>query len=597
MTDEVQAIVDSELLVLLRRCVARPQTIEEKALGSFVSTYTAPKSDMGALAHLKDLLNSVGCMNTRDDVCVALGKSLYSKTCTLFSVYDGPEEKHTNHWRFHISNGTLFLPDLAYYKGSVVGGKHHYISYKSALEATGILLGYAGLGEFADYEAEYAVHIESGYDDDTKVYTGKELENAYSAINWSALWGAYGLDDAEWKHMRFVVDAPSWLRHVNHMMRTYTVDQWRTLFRAVHIVCFFSLLPAKYRKELEDVNEALYGLHDSEMGGDMRLLGLVKQAMALELSRAYKRVVESPTFRNEIRKFVESIQRSAMRRIADLTWMKSATKSTAIEKLQKLHLGVLYPVQAFDYVSPKLGENSLENIIETGRANSKMSLRRVRKKLTSQIWDNPVFMVNAFYLATGNRFVLPAAIVREPFYSRNNSIGANYGALGCVIGHEIIHAFDENGKEYDAHGNLRNWWTPTDNRTFNRQTRALEKLYNKDRLLGRHIDGSQTLSENIADLGGMAIALDALKVQLELQKASTDVRKRELREFFVAYATSWREKARREKQQVNLVVDVHSPAKYRVNNIVRHFQEWYDAFDVRESDDLYLDPRERITIF
>jgi predicted metalloendopeptidase len=277
--------------------------------------------------------------------------------------------------------------------------------------------------------------------------------------------------------------------------------------------------------------------------------------------------------------------------------MRPTTKSTAIEKLQKLHLGVLYPVQAFDYTAPKLGENLLENICLVGEDDSHMSLRRVRKKLTSQIWDNPVFMVNAFYLAPGNRFVLPAAIVRSPFYARNNSIGANYGALGCVIGHEIIHAFDENGKGYDAHGNMRNWWTPADNRVYNKQTRALEKLYNKERLLGRHIDGSQTLSENIADLGGMAIALDALKYELNNKKVSETVRKRELREFFGAYATSWREKARREKQEVNLVVDVHSPAKYRVNNIVRHFQEWYDVFDIREGDDLYLEPVNRITIF
>lgn len=211
--------------------------------------------------------------------------------------------------------------------------------------------------------------------------------------------------------------------------------------------------------------------------------------------------------------------------------------------------------------------------------------------------DNPVFMVNAFYIPAGNRFVLPAAIVSPPFYDSKNGPGRNYGALGCVIGHEITHAFDDNGKDYDADGNKRNWWLPADNRAYNKRTRALEELYNKERLLGKRLDGEQTLSENIADLGGLAIALDALKFELDKAGVSDEVRQHEVREFFLGYATSWREKKRTAKEKMNLVVDVHSPPKYRVNNIVRHFQEWYDAFDVREGDALYLDPKERITIF
>ncbi len=598
IVDEMQREINIDLQALIRRAMVRPQNADERAIGEFAKSFMSPERKNHVLETLKSQLNDFGCMKTYEDVCKYVGVQLYNNNVpSIFGLYDGPEDTNSSHWRFHLSNGQLLLPDAAYYKGDVEGGKKFYEAYKHELEELGKKLGYAGLGEFADMEAGYANYINKGYDEDSKIYTGAELARAYPAIQWDIIWSQFGYDRSTWSKMIFVVDAPSWMKHVNHMFRTYTVDMWRTWMRAKYILTFGKYLSDDYRNGMDSVFFDLVGLQIKKMPVKEELLIVIKKFMNLELSRAYKETIRSATFRAEVRDFVISILDAAQRRLRASTWMRPATKATAIDKLDKASLGILYPTKSIDYTPPRLGPNLLENIMILGRAEIKKMMRDVAKKTTGQIWDNPVFVVNAYYRPAGNRIILPAAIVSPPFYDRKGSLGAKYGALGCVIGHEITHSFDTNGKDYDARGNRRNWWSAADNRAYNKRTAALEKLYNKERLLGRHIDGEQTLSENIADLEGMAISLDALKFELDRAKVSDEARHRELRDFFMAYATSWREKARVEKQQLNLVVDVHSPAKYRVNNIVRHFQEWYDVFDVREDDGLYLAPDERISIF
>ncbi len=598
IVDEMQREVNIDLDSLIERAMTRPRNADERAIGEFAKSFVSPDRKNHVLETLKSQLNDFGCMKTPEDVCKYVGTQLYNNSApSIITLYDGPEDTNSSHWRFRISNGTLTLPDAAYYKGTVKGGKKFFNTFKHELEELGKKLGYAGIGVFADMEADYATYVDKGYDDDSKIYTGAELARAYPAIQWGIIWSQFKFDNATWKNMKFVVDAPTWMKHVNHMFRTYTVDMWRIWMRAKYILAFGGYLSDDYRAGIDSVFYDLVGLQIKKTPLKKELLGIVQKFMNLELSRAYKETIKSASFRAEIRDFVISILDGARRRLRASSWMRPATKATAIDKLDKASLGILYPTKSIDYTPPRLGPNLLENIMTLGRAEMKKMMRDVAKKTTAQIWDNPVFLVNAYYRAPGNRIVLPAAIVSAPFYDPKGSLGAKYGGLGCVIGHEITHSFDTNGKDYDAHGNRRNWWSAADNRAYNKRTAALEKLYNKERLLGRQIDGEQTLSENIADLEGMAIALNALQFELDNAKVSDKVRRHELREFFVGYATSWREKVRPQKQQMNLIVDVHSPAKYRVNNIVQHFQEWYDVFDVHKGDALYLPPEERISIF
>ena len=173
----------------------------------------------------------------------------------------------------------------------------------------------------------------------------------------------------------------------------------------------------------------------------------------------------------------------------------------------------------------------------------------------------------------------------------------NYGGIGCILSHELTHAFDREGKEYDPQGFQKKWWTPQDNRNYNKQTKALIELYSKQKLYGFPVSGYKTLSENIADIGGMGIAIDTLHTILDSQKLTGDERKKAFHDFFTSYAISWRLKEKKKKRIQALITDKHAAPSLRVNLVVSQFQEWYDAFDIKPEDALYLPPEKRIRIF
>jgi len=230
-------------------------------------------------------------------------------------------------------------------------------------------------------------------------------------------------------------------------------------------------------------------------------------------------------------------------------------------------------------------------------AAHRSALKRAGRRLNRYMWEEPVYMVNAFYYPEGNRLVIPAGIIRHPFYSEKHGAGRMYGALGSTIGHELTHAFDMDGKDYDAEGNYRPWWTEADLAHYKKLTGRLVRLYEGSTYFGKHLDGRLTLSENIADLGGVAFALEALKRRCAKRGASVAETDEELREFFAGYAVSWRTKEKRGKALQGLFMDVHAPPAWRVNNVVCHFDDWYRVFDVKPGDALYVDPQDRIRIF
>jgi predicted metalloendopeptidase len=186
-----------------------------------------------------------------------------------------------------------------------------------------------------------------------------------------------------------------------------------------------------------------------------------------------------------------------------------------------------------------------------------------------------------------------------PFYdSRPDShLGWCYGGLGVVVGHEMLHGFDEDGKNYNQDGVYAPWWSSSDVAAYTKRTKALIRLISGTKFMGRYLNGKATLSENIADLGGMAISLDALQQDMAVRRFSDADKKKALQEFFLSYAVSWRTKERRQQSLYRLFTDVHSPAEVRVNKIVANFQEWYDTFSVEPGNELWIDPKDRVAIF
>jgi predicted metalloendopeptidase len=222
-------------------------------------------------------------------------------------------------------------------------------------------------------------------------------------------------------------------------------------------------------------------------------------------------------------------------------------------------------------------------------------LTRIGKRHT--FWEEGIYRVNAYYYSEFNEIVFPYGILTPPFYKKGANPSWNYGGIGATFGHELCHAFDDDGKEFDQNGLVRRWWSKKDIHCYEKKAKALEKIYSSERILGKHLDGENTLSENIADIAGLSICLEALRANLKERGVPQEDIAKEYRIFFISYATSWRTLYRTKKLKSNLATDVHSPAYVRVNKVVSQMDEWYEAFDIDKSSPLFTKPEDRIRFF
>jgi putative endopeptidase len=282
-------------------------------------------------------------------------------------------------------------------------------------------------------------------------------------------------------------------------------------------------------------------------------------------------------------------------RIEKLTWMNPATKAEALKKLANFTTKVGYPSKWKDYSALVVRDDDLYGDMERSTA---FEWRRQVKRLNEPVDRSEWFMTpqtaNAYYNPVMNEVVFPAAELQAPFFDPEADPAVNYGGIGMVIGHEISHGFDDEGRKTDGEGRLRNWWTPQDAEKFEAAAKVLGAQYSAyEPVPGARINGELTMGENIADLGGMLVALDAYHLSLKGQPAPMIDGLTGDQRLFLAYAQGWRDKRREEAVRQQLVSDPHSPEAFRVNGVVRNVDAWYGAFEVKPGDKLYLKPEDR----
>jgi putative endopeptidase len=280
-------------------------------------------------------------------------------------------------------------------------------------------------------------------------------------------------------------------------------------------------------------------------------------------------------------------------------WMSPTTKKEAQAKLAAMVPKIGYPDKWKSYKDVTI---SPDDLIDDVRATESWSwndqISRLSKPIDRAEWNGNAQTNNAFYSPSLNDITFPAGILQAPNFDPNADPAANYGAIGATIGHEMSHGFDDQGRQRDASGALRDWWTPQDAQRYNAEAAKLVAQFDAyEPQPGIHINGAQTLGENIADLAGLRIAYDAYKLSLGGKEAPVIDGLTGDQRFFLAYAASWKGILRPEAERDQLLSDVHSPSKYRVNGVVRNMDEWYAAFDVKEGDALYLSPEHRVRIW
>jgi putative endopeptidase len=279
--------------------------------------------------------------------------------------------------------------------------------------------------------------------------------------------------------------------------------------------------------------------------------------------------------------------------------MSQTTKDKALLKLSTITKKIGYPDKWKNYDDVTVSRNAyFENVKSAARHNFREQVEKLDKKVDKTEWGMTPPTVNAYYNPSFNEIVFPAGILQFPFFDENADDAINYGGIGMVIGHEITHGFDDQGRQYDAMGNLQDWWQKEDAEKFKKQAGNLVKQYNSFMVLDSlHVKGELTLGENLADLGGLSIAYDAFQLTPQAKSAEkTDGFMPEQR-FFLGFAQVWRTKDRPELMRLLINTDPHSPSTHRVNGPLSNFPPFYKAFDVKPGDKLYRPDVERVVIW
>ncbi len=398
-----------------------------------------------------------------------------------------------------------------------------------------------------------------------------------------------------------VIRQPSFFQGVSEMLAKFDSFKWSSWLAFKVLSQSASYLSSPFVNE----NFDFYG---RTLGGVPELkerwkrgVALVEGALGEAVGELYVSQYFPPKAKERMQDLVSNLISAYRESISTLEWMSPETRAKALEKLEKFTPKIGYPDKWRDYSSLVITSDDLfTNLKNIHAFETAYEYAKIGAPVDKSEWYMTPQTVNAYYNPGMNEIVFPAAILQPPFFDMDADDAVNYGGIGAVIGHEIGHGFDDQGSRYDGDGRLVNWWSDEDRREFEKRTSSLISQYDAlapEETPESKVNGALTIGENIGDLGGATIAYKAYLISLGQKAAPIIDGMTGLQRFFYGYAQIWRAKLRPETMKVRLATDPHSPAEFRCNQIVRNIDEYYEAFDVSSSDQLYLEPKERVKIW
>ncbi|MBV9840163.1 MAG: M13 family metallopeptidase [Sphingomonadaceae bacterium] len=502
----------------------------------------------------------------------------------------------------YLMQGGLGMPDRDYYLSpmpQMAKYRADYLAYVSDM------LRLAGIGD-PEAKAQRIVALE------TKIATAQvdivASQDSRQARNWSAAdfaakapgidWAAFW-SAAELPHQqRFIAWQPMAITRLSALVASQPLEVWKD-WLAFHLINqYTAVLP-------QALDRRAFAFNGKELDGTpeqrvrwKRAIASVNDELGDAVGQRYAQRYFSPQAKAELQNMVANIVAALDRRLAALSWMAPATKAEARAKLKATYVGVGYPESWRDYSGLEIRpDDAFGNLQRARRAEYRHQIGKIGKPVDKREWWMTPQTVNAVNLPVQVALNFPAAYLQPPYFDPKQDAAANYGAVGATMGHEISHTFDNTGADFDAKGALRNWWTPSDFAHFKASGAALIKQYDAyEPLPGVHVNGAQTLGENIADLAGLEAALDAYHASLHGKPAPVIEGLTGDQRFFLAFGQSWREKRREASLRQRILTDVHAPAEQRAQT-VRNLDAWYPAFKVVPGQKLYLAPAQRVRVY
>ncbi len=523
---------------------------------------------------------------------------------TPFAFYINADAKDSTRYAAHIWQAGLSLPDRDYY----LSAEPRYLEIRAAyLAHIAKMFTLAGLAN-PEESAKQVLALETDiaklhWDkvetrDSTKTYNlvaTKDLATLSPSIDWQAYLTALGVD----KQGQIIINQPSFITGMGKLINQDTLPEWKTYLTWQLLTQFASDLSTP----LNDENFAFFSksLNGQAEPKPRWKLGVdnVNGVLGEIVGKIYIKRHFTPEAKQRMQQLVENLRSAYGQSIDELTWMSPETKVAAKEKLAKFNPKIGYPDQWRDYSALTISASDLVgNIVNANRLNHQLELEKLGGPIRKWEWFMTPQTVNAYYNPTMNEIVFPAAILQPPFFSMDADDAVNYGGIGAVIGHEMGHGFDDQGAKFDGDGNLKDWWTEKDLVEFTLRGNALIKQYNGYKVFDDlHVNGELTLGENIGDLSGVTIAYKAYQMSLNNQQAPVIDGLSGNERFFIGFSQIWRSKLKDEAMRNRVATDPHSPGKFRAIGSLANMPEFYQTFDVKPGDGMYLPDDQRVKIW
>lgn len=588
--------VNREVDAIIRREAAAPGG---GPISDFMAAWRAAEAEK--IPHgLSPLLQLMLAIEGPRDVSARIGwMNRYGISGPLALYVQGDPRDHRR-CRVFIEEGQPRIGIPEYWEWpEYVGHRKAYAVYVKRLAST---LGLPQLLQGFGAEREFAHVYPSALERRQRIdmLTWQELTTQYPRIDWAAMFDAWGLAAADREHLYFNVTSHPYLHHLQARLTGWRPERWAGWFALIVAQWIAGCSPhGPLRSAWFAYTRAhLQGMTADDDAAALRM-AIIRAMFPNTIGKLWVRESCTPALKRSVGAMVERVRAAAIRTVGRTSWMAESTRAGAQRKLRAMDIEIGWPDttkwKTLETACSLTRTDAIANIMAIAAVSTDQNIGLIKGGCRSPLGDNwgrPVYEVNAFYYPDENRFLLPAAILRPPFYDPRKSLAWNYGGIGATIGHELCHAFDSEGRGFDEKGDKRDWWTPADDREYRRRAAQVVRLYESRQYRGMDVDGQLTLIENIADLGGLEFAMAGLRSALGREPTRD-----EKREFFTSYAISWRAKDRRRRAAELLATDFHSPPELRVNHAVRQMDEWYEAFGVSPSCEEYVKPEHRIHFF
>ena len=577
------------------------ETSDITGMSEFITFYKAASDykqrEKDGLEPLKPYLKEIEDIKDLNDLA-SKSASLTDKGIPLPFGYDvGTNAENTSQKQIQLSPPSILLPDVSIYKDEA-SKKQYLTPIETATQKALEMLGYSEKNskrivkealEFDEIIAKYSLSNEEMSESKNLVHpkTAEEI-NAYSGSFklYDVIKGIMGRDLE-------TINVPNtkYFENYSKVVNQDNFSKIKSWILVQEAMAASNSLTEDYRLNFASISMAIMGTQKPLSKEDTvyeMSVNLFSDVMSVYYGRKYF----GEEAKTDVTGMIDKIKNVYRGRLQQNDWLTEGTRNKAIEKLDKMKVFVGYQ----EDVNPGTKELHLdpnksffelsEDIAQFGK---RYTIDHFDEPIDKNKWSGSAFDINAYYNPESNSINFPAGILQAPFYDKNQSTEKNYGGIGVVIGHEITHAFDSNGADYDENGDMHNWWTKADSKAFDKRIKAFEDQWNGLEIYGTKVNGKLTVTENVADAGGLSSTLQVLK---------TDMTKPNLKDYFENYANIWKQKASLQYNKYTMVQDVHAPNELRVNQQLKNLPEFYEAYpQIKEGDAMYLAPSKRISLW